>query len=682
MKLKHWIVSKVDRFISLHKPREIPKEIKAENKKSKPNGVVADTKPILEDYVKTFKQMFAPEKMVKKITLLPEGIMSESGVKEYEDPVLGKVANARIRSISWIKGDTTGKKLVPVAMGYGREMREAWKEANDVIQKKQNEMREAYAEKWEKAGHSRESLPVNPSFDLTDVADWSTLGGGNSTTRQNLPFPPGPFTKQMYLQDFWKMNALVFQLFNYSALARRVIEVKVDFILGNGIKVDFEDENLQAGWDEFEDRVGWYSVLKVWLTQWRKYGELFVQPFLTDYDTPMTADEMGIKKKKKPKVKAESDKPIDENKTDDSIASVTKKLNVRSIDNSTIWDYVTNPEDIYEVYGYWVQFTTQYQLFTKGTEGKEQLYTEYVMRMMPPDSLIHVKSNVEENEKRGRSDLLAALPMFSYNDDYIRAIVLRAILEATYVWDVEVQTGDDSDVQREAAKEGNFPPPGSSYFHNAAIKRNLTGFSGATGANSGRGEDIIDQVSIATGVPGEFLGQAKHSNKAAALTATAPFTKHIQSCQKELEVLIRKLVKFYATANGKPKAKFEIIFPEIAPADMLQKIQALVLAQTSDYYSKERTSTMVAKELNDTTYDYEEEKEKIDAEKQKAMEDNPMVTALYGEPHKPGGPATPMAPKPKVAPVPGAGIGAGKIDEKTNGPVAKSDDLSGSGIGQ
>lgn len=658
--MKQWFIKKLKRWLKLNELHEIPTDQKpAESKTLKPASEVVPIQTV-EDYVKYFKQVFDPKNMVKKVTFLPQGMMTESGVKVYDDPVLGKVANARMKAMTWLKTNDKGKPVKPIDMGSDKTMRESWANIQNEVSERLTANKEIY---------QREA------FD--DVSDWALTG--QNVLKKDLPFPPGPFTKQMYLQDFWKMLALCIQTYNYSGPAKRVIDLKADFILGNGIKFVFQDDdNLQAGWDEFEDRVGFYSIHRRWIIQFRKYGEQFIQPLISDYEKPISVP------KTKPKIKKDHGSTLEPDLDETVSLPVTKKLDVRGIDNATIWDYVTNPEDIYEIYGYWMQYTTQYQLYTKGTEGPEQAYTEYIMRMMPPDSLIFMKTNCDENEKRGRSDLLAALPYFAYNDTYIHSLVQRAILEANFVWDVEIQTGDNTDVAAEAAKEKNYPPSGSSYFHNSAVKRQLIAFNGAAASGTNqRGEEIVTQISMATGVPKEFLGESGHSNKAAALTATAPFTKHIQTCQKEDEVMMRKLVRFWTAANGRPNAKFEVIYPEIAPADMLQKIQALVLAETSKYYSKSRAATMVAKEFNDTTYDYETEKELI--EKQDQEDQQKQDASLYGNPHQPGQPAQtgqagivpPMPPK-----VPGAGMGAGSPSEKTIGPPGMGDALKGAGIGQ
>ncbi len=607
-----------------------------------PNGPV-------EDYVEKFKALIDEVIKPKPVTFFTPEMMTESGAKSFDDPRLGKVANARVKAMSWLIGDGKGGwKTKDLGRGpqcranFQREVASVF-EAND----KRLQM-ESYRKRNEALNEGRQ---VESEWwgNAPDSANWDWGTFRSSTTlEKDLPYPPGPFTKQMYLQDMWKLDSLVFQFCNYSGLAKRALAIKAAYILGNGIKIDFEDDDLQTKWDQFEDEVGFYGICLVWILQWFKYGELNINPWILP----------------------------------------NQKLRVRSIDRDTIWDTVTNPEDIFDIHGYWVQFTTQYQLFTKGADGVNVPYTEYIMRMMPPESIIQLKRNVDENEKRGRSDLIAAMAIISYYDDTVRALVMRTMMEASWVWDVEVGFGDQTDVDSEAQKESNFPKPGATFFHTQSIKRTLSGMEGAKASGkSGATQEILGAFAVASGVPEEFFGMAGQSNKAAALTGTAPFVKQTQVDQKLFEVGLRKLVNFWLEGIGKHGSKFECIFPEIAPADMFTKIQAIVLAQTSGYYSVERAATMTAKELNDTTYTYNDEKAAMDNEKAAQLTDPATEQSLYpsgqgGHPAPTGDtpPATPGQPtQPKKVAIPGAGLP--KLPDKVVGPPGADSQLDSSGVG-
>ncbi len=651
MGIRRLIADGIHRFSQLYRTRKSSPTItpaEAENKKlAEIASAIGDAKGPLEDYTKKFKEQIDEWIKGTPVTFMPEGMMTEAGVPRYEDPRLGTVSNARFKSISWLEGDGKGSWRQK-NLGYGPQCRERFqREVMKPLGDLKNELqRESYRKHSEArmSGVQAESDPWGTTPDPINW-DWNTLRS-STALEKNLPYPPGPMTKQMYLPDMWKLDALIFQFCNYSGLARRAIAIKVAYMLGNGIRIKFKDLNaglndqVQDDWDQFEDETSFYKIYLTWAYQWFKYGELNVNPWITP----------------------------------------DKKLRVRSIDRSTIWDQVTNPEDIYDIHGYWVQFTTQYQLFTQGTDGTKQPYTEYVMRMMPPESIILTKRNVDENEKRGRSDLIAALAVASYYDDSLRAVVMEQILRSSWVWDVEVQFGDQSNVDAEARKASNNPPPASTWYHTSSIKRTLVNPQGLSG--SGKTNATTEAVSgfaVACGVPEEFFGMAGQSNKAAALTGTAPFVKDTQINQKLFEVeIFRPLVNFWLKNTGRAGMKFEVIFPEIAPADMYTKIQAIVLAQTSEYYSKESAGTMTAKELNDTTYNYDDEKAKMDKEKAASLQDTATEQGMFPGDH----PAPPAGNKPPVIPQPGAGLPKlAQGGNKVTGPPGADSQLDNSGVG-
>ena len=623
------------------RPNETPDE-----KRRRLATAIGNTSGSVEDYIEKFKKIIDEALTPKPVTFLPEGIMSESGVAKYEDPRLGTVANARIKGMSWLKADGHGG-WKQMDLGYGRRCHAAFqREVTNVFKDCDHKVQmEAYRQRNDALNEGRQ-VESDWWGTAPDTASWGWNDLRSSTTlEKNLPYPPGPFTKQMYLQDMWKLDAIVFQFCNYSGLAKRALAIKAAYLLGNGIKIDFEDKALQAKWDAFEDQVSIYQIWLTWVIQWFKYVELNINPWLVP----------------------------------------DRLLRVRSIDRSTIWDIVTNPEDIYDIHGYWVQFTTQYQLFTKGADGVNVPYTEYIMRMMPPNSIIQLKRNVDENEKRGRSDLIAALGAISYYDDTVRAYVMRVLGEAQWVWDYEINFGDQTDVDAEALRDSNNPPTGGKWFHTSSIKRTLSGLEASKSqGKAGVTQEILGAFAVASGVPEEFFGMAGQSNKAAALTGTAPFVKQTQVDQKLFEGGVRKLINFWLEATGNKGAKFECIFAEIAPADMYTKIQAIVLAQTSGSSSVQRAGTMTAKELNDTTYTYETEKALMDKEKAANLTDQATETALFPGGHPaPTGDTPPAAPgrptQPKKVPIPGAGLP--KLKDSVTGPPGAGDALDSSGVG-
>jgi len=60
--------------------------------------------------------------------------------------------------------------------------------------------------------------------------------------------------------------------------------------------------------------------------------------------------------------------------------------------------------------------------------------------------------------------------------------------------------------------------------------------------------------------------------------------------------------------------KIEVTFPEVMTSDRSKKIDDVIKSEDMSYISKKRAASMVAKELQITTYDYDVEKKDIDAQ--------------------------------------------------------------------
>jgi hypothetical protein len=99
-----------------------------------------------------------------------------------------------------------------------------------------------------------------------------------------------------------------------------------------------------------------------------------------------------------------------------------KGITHKSFDPSTIWEIVTDPENISDIAYYHQQYNTQYQLYAT----KQDPVSKYIINQLPPELIIHGKVNVTPYEKRGRSDLLAPLLYFKYYEDFMQAKLIRA----------------------------------------------------------------------------------------------------------------------------------------------------------------------------------------------------------------------------------------------------------------
>lgn len=402
-----------------------------------------------------------------------------------------------------------------------------------------------------------------------------SVGMGSGTDQpyrpQYTPLLGTPFFKQMYLYDYWEMHSKCFWYSNYSGIGKLVVDITRNFVMGKGFSVSFEDSACQDIWDKYEEKNNIQEKARLWCDDLTKFGESMIKRLPQGNSVIHT-----------------------------------------SFDPSTIWEIVTDPENINDVKYYHQQYNTQYQLY--GT--KDAPVSKYIFNQMPPELVIHNKVNVTPYEKRGRSDLLSVLLYLKYYEDYMQARLLRAKNEAAFIWDVTIKGGpEDVDTYINNTESMSDVPPGSENVHNESVERKpLSPQFGAVAADQ-IAADILSYVAMGTIIPLSYFGTTHSggSTRAGAIVGTEPVSKKMGERQAKMESLLRIVVKDVLIASGKDplKFKFEINFPELFDEDRSKKIQDLTLAKENGSISHRRMSEMTAKELRITKYDYEQEQIQI-----------------------------------------------------------------------
>lgn len=439
---------------------------------------------------------------------------------------------------------------------------------------------------WNRMLKKREDIFGGSGF-ANEATDTSPVA--SFPTRQEYsPLIGSPFYKQMYLMDYWEMHSRCFWYKNYSGIAKMVVDMTRNFVMGKVFTVQFEDKKAQQVWSEYEERSNIQEEARAWCDELTTFGENMIR----------------------------------------KIPSMGGILH-RSIDPSTVWEIVTDPENIKDVKYYHQQYNTQYQLYST----QDAPTTKYILNQIPPQLMLHEKINVTTYEKRGRSDLLAPLLYFKYYEDFMISSLIRAKNEAAFIWDVTIK-GSDEDVQAYINNTGSIVdvPPGSENVHNEAITRTPLSPTFGKKSTDETAQNILSYIAMAVSIPTNYFGTFGTGGftKAGALVATEPVAKKMVERQLKMEFLIRRIVKDVMIDAGlDPSLKFEITFPEIMEEDRTAKIKDLVVAKTEGAISHKTMSTMLAKELKFTKYDYDKEQEEIKAEAQKnSMFDDGMDSDL------------------------------------------------------
>lgn len=473
----------------------------------------------------------------------------------------------------------------------------------------------------------------------------------NDPFNEYIPIMGGPFSHQLYLHDMLDAFAKSFEAWNHNPLAHQIIKITTHFVLGRGVTVKANDDDVQSRFQDWWDKNDMDNRLDYWCDMLSRDGELMIRCFTN---------------------------------------KMTGELFVRWVDPSTIWEIVTDLEDIEQVYYYHQQYPTQYQVLYGGAENEKYNpsnfdSSKYVINQIPAEDLYHIKINCSPNEKRGRSDLFSILGWLKRYKDFQTAIVLRAIVQSTFAWKNKLK-GTNTDVQAFINQFGTDQPQfGSVWVENEASDLQPM----TADVSNGRGLDdcpgIVNAIAVGSGIPKEYLGLSDHGTRATAVVASEPGVKKFQARQLVLGRLLKDLaqrwikneqaagrIPFFQPAEKITKlgpsnptdTKIEFQFPEIAVEDRSAKLKDIALVQVSGYLSKKHAAVMSAKELGLANYDYEEEMDDISKEQTDAAQElyTRTSTALNhnggGAPNPPGGlvaPAAPGAPT-QEQPAPSGGL--------------------------
>lgn len=418
-------------------------------------------------------------------------------------------------------------------------------------------------------------------------------GTGADTTNydpnQYTEFAPlmgGPFSKQLYLHDYLKQHAYAFEAWNHNPLAKRIVTLLSQYTLGRRFTLRIKNANQQKAWDEAEKRNKIVDkISEFWANEANIYGELMVQ-----------------------------------------------KSRWLSIDPSTVWDIITNPENVDERYYYYQSYSTQYQTFTgyriKGEPGSEQQPSQkYVVRQIPANDVLHMKLNCVSVEKRGRSILFPVLGWLKRVKDLYNAQVISEWLQSMFTWDVTVD-GNQDDVDAYTAAWNAIPTPGSTHVHNKAVERKpMSASEGSGSRGGGRGASIADHllafIATAIGAPKEFFNVSSMGggSRVQALTSAEPFTKMIEDLQAKWESFIKDIFESVMEQEGldyKP-GDVEVLFPSVTKDTTTETIKNLATGESMGWIRKRTAAEMYAKEMNITEFDFEEEQKGIADDEKKGL---------------------------------------------------------------
>jgi hypothetical protein len=406
---------------------------------------------------------------------------------------------------------------------------------------------------------SNSDLGSNQSYDPNQYTEFT-------------PYFSGPFYKQQYM-DYFKGHARAFQEWTHNPIAKRIVDLLVQYALGRGFRVKCKNEKLEGKWEAFQQTNKiYFKIRKFWTREYLIYGENFIDV-----------------------------------------------LRWVSVDPSTIWDIICEGYDEYidDVLYYQQMFQTATQIYAgqavKGVSGsKDSKIGHYIIRQIPYDQIIHIKTNVTSGEKRGRSVYYSILGWLKRLVDLYNAQVLGEQLRASFVWDDTIQ-GDSQDVAAHAAKYSYIPVAPSIFVHNEAITRKpLAPMAGITGGSGGNiGSEILALIATSQGFPKDHFNVVSDSgSRATAIVGSEPFTKVIEDLQEDISDLMDRIIECFCKQNKADynPEEWKKIFPSVTKDTITDVLKNIALRESMGWISSRQAATLAAAECDDDEFDYDDMK--------------------------------------------------------------------------
>lgn len=501
-----------------------------------------------------------------------------------------------------------------------------------LITRKMN--RESFRESWFRdSSHALKMLETD-GF-ATDIQTSNSVG--NDFT----PLLGGAFYKNLYYwggtgESYIQMHSDAFYAYHHDPIAKALIEITRNFVLGNGFDVQ-TDQNDKYGrmamvaWKAFEAANDLQEQVSQAVIEQSIYGENMWW-WLPNQQTKIIFQIPGME-----------------------MPPLGVIPRVRLMDPSMYIEIVTYPEDITRKLFYVTLVPTQYQIYgnNNGIPGNNgmpepsmgssinQPTLKFIYQQTPADQILHTKINGVSNEKRGRSDLF---PIFGYLKR-LRDMVEYAMiaLQKNAAWGIDTTVkGDTGDINQYIAAQqalGTIAPAGSEFVHSEGVSRQYQANAGSKGAQS---PEILQWAlsfcCAGMGIPVNYL--ALHlsggQTRASAIVATEPVAKKMEHRRKQNERMLKKMWEKVMATAGLPLVDCDFVFPELITQDRSQKFQDLLLAQQARWIAPSRAAGMFAKDMQIEDYDYKAEL----AEMKMELPEVPMPLVDPGKMPAPGDIAT------------------------------------------
>lgn len=378
-----------------------------------------------------------------------------------------------------------------------------------------------------------------------DEGNWRPL---TANAQRDLP---------LLTQD--RMLQIAHWLWEQNPLAYWIVEIKVAFLLAEGVKLVCADEENQAALDRFwADPINEMELrLPKMARELSLFGEQLYPVFSNEIDGSVRVSYID------PRLIAEVVKDPDNPAM--KIGVVTKKDAEGRERRYRI--VVNGPE----------------AMFTQRTQALRASYTD-------GEAFFHQVNDLLAGS-RGRSDLLPLADWLDTYEQFLFGMGENAKLLRALVWDLELKNATPETVTKRS-KEFALPGAGGAYVHNDSEKLEPK-VPKLEARDTGEGARIVrNHILGGAGLPEHWYGGGGDVNRAVGAEMGEPTFKLLQQRQSVLKAMLEQMGRYvlmkHAEKDGgqnaidwsKPQWKVQAIFPELKSVDIAKYAQAVAQVVT------------------------------------------------------------------------------------------------------
>jgi hypothetical protein len=358
-----------------------------------------------------------------------------------------------------------------------------------------------------------------------------------------------------------------YEAYNANPLANAIVEMGVNFVLGDGLVIAAAHPKVQKLLDRFWNDPDNRMNLRQFdlATELSLYGELFIRFFVNSYSGAV-------------KIRHIDPSLIDEIECEPEDIETIRRVHRRPISVSTSSDQPAPAID---------------------PDMKGQWYSV-------PDEVLHFAINKVSNAKRGKSDLATLLPWLRRYKDWLIDRVRINKYKSAFLWDVKLDGADRAAIQAKLMEYSRPPEPGSVLVHNESEQWTAVQPQISADDVAADGHAIKLMIAMGAGLPEHYLSEGGDVNRATAAEMGLPVLKRYSRRQDYLgyvlHAILDRVVAEAVKAGALPRTidtSYEVRFPSLLPegeadAGMAawHMAQGLQIARSLGIVSRETASRM------------------------------------------------------------------------------------------